>query len=116
MKIKQELTANKAEKVQNSLYRLLLTSKVMLIESVNELDADFKMPIINNFAKRIQNDCEAINKHLARSGYYELSETDNVEELAGEFWRVINILSGCSIENVKEFSDYLEHKFKKLSA
>ncbi len=112
--MRQELTKSKAERVADSLERLYIMAKVLHMESVNELDADFRMPILNNFAKRIQGDCLAISKQLDASGYFALEHNDNTEELAGEIWRVMALLVGLDVKLVKEFADNLENEFKKM--
>lgn len=114
--IKQKLNQQKAEKVALSLQKLYIMAKVLCMESVNELDVNFKMPVINSFAKRIQGDCESINKHLERSGYYELAHLDTTEDYAGEIWRVLDLVIGLDASNIKEFADYLENEFKTMQA
>lgn len=114
--IKQKLTEEKANKVALSLQKLYIMAKVLWMESLHELDADFKIPNINNFAKRIQNDAEAINKHLERTGYYNLAHIDTTEEYAGEIWRVLDLVIGLEATNIKEFADYLEKEFKQMQA
>ena len=116
MAIKQKLTPTKAQKVAISLQKLIILSKVLWMESANELDCDFKMPIINQFAKRIKSDAEAISKHLERSGYYDLKHIDPTEEYAADIWRIIDMIAGLDPQHIKEFADNLEKEFKQIVA
>lgn len=113
--IKQKLTTEKAQRIGISLQRLAIISNVLLFESMRELDADFRMPQVNNWAKRIKSDAIAIDTHLKQSGWYDLSHTESTEEYSGEIWRVVDLLCNVDIKGVKEFADNLENEFKKLS-
>lgn len=105
--IKQTLTPTKAQKVAISLQRLAIISNVLLFESMNQLDADFRMPQVNNWAKRIKEYSESIDRHLFNTGWYDKKHTETAQEYSAEIWRSIDMLCGIDIEAVKEFNDDL---------
>lgn len=116
--IKQILTPDKAIKVKFSLQKMAILSQMLLLENQTELDADFRVPFINNFAKRIGQDCEAIQLHLRKSGrmVVNISDKNFSEDYSGEIWRVVNLLSGLDIELIREFANNLEKEFEELSS
>lgn len=114
--MRTELTRTKAEKVSDSLYNLSLMAKMLLFESVHQLDADFRMPIMNNYAKRIKTDAEAIMKQLDATGYFDLTYSEVTDDYAAECWRIFNLIVGLSLENLKEFADGLEKQFENIEA
>lgn len=118
MAIRQTLTPERILKAQFSLQVLTILNQAMLIESVNELDVNFKVPHINQFAKRIGSDCKAIQQHLAKSGRMILVDTDMdyTEEYSSEIWRVVSMLAGMDIAIIKEFADSLESNLTMLTA
>jgi hypothetical protein len=114
MAIRQGLTPTKAQKVGFSLQKIAIIAKVLMFESMSELDCDFRMPKLNNFAKRIKSDCEAIDKELRCSGWYDLSYTEKTEEYSGEVWRLIDLLARLDVENTRALANSLEEEFNKL--
>lgn len=110
--MRTQLIRTKAQKVSDSLYNLSLMAKMLLFESVHQLDADFRMPIMNNYAKRIKTDAEAIMKQLDSTGYFDLTYSEVTDEYAGECWRIFNLIVGLSLENLREFADGLEKRME----
>lgn len=107
-KNKQPLTPTKAEKVTFSLQKLIVMAQVIQYEHMTELDADFRIPNLNNFAKRIGSDAQAIIDHLRRSGKMVPKDYGSVEEYSAVIWRVLDLLIGLPIEEIKEFTKNLE--------
>jgi hypothetical protein len=114
LKTKQPLTEERLRRVQLSLQKLAILSECTLIESLSELDVDFRVPQINNFARRIKSDAKEIQQHLSKSGRYNVKMTDIVEEHAGEIWRIVTLLNGLPIENIKEFADQLDKELEGI--
>lgn len=116
--IRQTITPERVKKAQFSLQVLTILSQALLIESVQELDVNFKVPHINQFASRIKKDCEAIQHHLTKSGRMILVDGDKdfTEEYSSEIWRIVSMLAGMDIAIIKEFADSLESKLTQLTA
>lgn len=114
--IKQQLTPERLIRVQFSLQKQAILAKMLLLENQTEIDADFRVPYINNFAKRISGDCKTILEHLHRSGrmIVKVKDNDFYEDYAGELWRVVNMLAGLDIDILQAFADNLEVEFKKI--
>lgn len=111
--IRQPLTPTKAQATQLSLQKLAIMAQVIKFEQ-QELDVEFRIPILNNFAGRIRSDSDAILRHLEKSGRWGVVHTEVAEDYAGEIWRVFDLLCGLDIELVKHFADELEKEFKNL--
>ncbi len=111
--MKQKLTPAKAQATQLSLQKLAIMSQIIKFEQ-QELDVDFRIPILNNFASRIKADSEAILRHLEKSGRWGIVHTEVAEDYAGEIWRVFDLLCGLDIELVKHFADELDREFKNI--
>lgn len=111
--MKQPLTPERIEAAQFSLQKLAILAQALLFES-GELDTDFKIPIINNFAKRIGQDALAIRKHLEKSGRFGVRYTEVTEEYSSEIWRVVTLLNGLPVENIKQFADGLSREFEAI--
>jgi hypothetical protein len=114
--IKQPLTPERINRVQFSLQKLAILSYVILFENQAELDVNFRIPYINNFAKRIGSDCQAIQDHIGKSGRMVMSVHDNesLEEYSSEIWRVVTLLAGIDVSLIREFADNLEKEFKDI--
>lgn len=112
--LKQELTPERAERIQLSLQVLAILSQCMLFESLQTLDTDFRIPNLNNFAKRIIGDARAIQTGLEKSGRWKVVPSDHLEEYSAEIYRVVGILCGIDLQLVKEFADYLEKTFENI--
>lgn len=111
--MKQPLTPERIEAAQFSLQKLAILAQSLLFES-SELDTDFRIPIINNFAKRIGQDALAIRKHLEKSGRFGVRYTEVTEEYSSEIWRVVTLLNGLPVENIKQFADGLSREFEVI--
>lgn len=112
--MKYPLTPTKAQKVAISLQRLAIIANVLLFESLHELDADFRMPQVNNWAKRIKQDATAIDAHLRNSGWYDEAYIEQTEEYSAELWRSVDLLCSVDVNGVKEFNDYLESRLENI--
>lgn len=93
---------------------MAILSQCLIFESVNELDADFRVPNLNNFAKRIGEDAKVIQLGLAKQGRWNIVPSDSLEEYSAEIYRVIDIISGLDIKLIREFADYLKETFKEI--
>lgn len=114
--IKQPLTPERINRIQFSLQKMAILTQMLMFENCNELDVEFRIPFINNFAKRIGNDCKTIQNHVATSGrmMINVKDNDNLEEYSSEIWRVINLLSGLEVSLIREFADNLDKEFKAI--
>lgn len=114
--IKQPLTPERINRIQFSLQKLAILSHVILFENQAELDVNFRIPHINNFAKRIGSDCQAIQDHIGKSGRMIMNVHNNetLEEYSSEIWRVVTLLAGLDVNIIKEFADNLEKEFKEI--
>lgn len=114
--IKQPLTDERIVRVMYSLQKMSILSQILLFENQNELDVDFRVPYLNNFAKRIQSDSKTIWEHLRKSGRMVVKTVNNdfYEDYSGEIMRVFNLLCGLDIEIVKEFANNLEKEVENI--
>lgn len=107
--IKQTLTREKATRVAYSIQKIVIMAQVLQYEHANELDVDFKMPIVNNFAKRIGTDAEAIISHIKRLGRVLPTNYEAVEEYSAAVWKILDLLIGrIPLEGLVEFYENLE--------
>src|ERR1700761_7574405 len=102
-KFKQQITEEKAIRIAYSMQKLCILSQVMQYEHANELDVDFKMPIVNNFAKRIGTDAQAIIDHIKRHGKIIPTNHDAVEEYSAVIWQILDLIIGLKVEALQEF-------------
>lgn len=81
------------------------------------VDADFRIPYINQFSRRIGKDCEAINEHIKKSGRLNVKvvDYDLLVDRAGQLWRVIDILAAVDMEVLTAFADNLENEYKAMT-
>lgn len=117
--MKQTITTDKLNRIHFSLQKLAILSKVMIFENQEEIvDADFRIPYLNNFARRIGNDCQAIQEHLKKSGKLNVKVIDNnfAEDYSGEIWRVVTLLCGLDLEIIKEVATNLEKEMEAILA
>ena len=114
--IKQALTPERTQKVYFSLQKLSIMAKVMEFEHMQYLDADFRIPHVNNFMKRIGTDCKQIQDHLAKSGRIVVKNAnqDFVDDYSGQMWRVMDLLIGLDAGAIKEFADNLEKELEAI--
>lgn len=111
--MKQQLTPTKAHAIQLSLQKLSIMSQVIKFEQ-QELDVDFRIPILNNFSNRIKSDSNQIIHHLEKSGRWGITHNEATEDYAGEIWRIFDLLCGLDIEIIKEFADRLQKEFSEI--
>ena len=116
--IKQKLTPERMEHVKSSMQKMMILSQIMLFENQENIDVDYRIPNLNNFAKRIVQDTNAIQRAIKNNGrmLVNVADTDFAEDYAGEILKVINILCGLDYEIIKEFADNLENEFKQIMA
>jgi hypothetical protein len=109
------METDRTEQILLSLQKMAILAECLLMENCSELlGAKFGIPIINNFAKRIGKDIEAIQKHLEKSGRYGVRMTEVTEEYSSEMWRVVTLLNGLPVENIKQFADGLQKEFELI--
>ena len=109
--LKHEISELKIERVVYSLQKMAMLSKILLMENQTEItDSDFRVPFINQFARRIGQDCKQIEQHLRKSGrlIIKVQSEDFYDEYAAQLWRVIDSLAGLPIEEIKDYADDLE--------
>lgn len=114
--IKQQLTIERARRIKFSLQKMAIFSQMLLLENQCELDVDFRIPVINNFAKRIISDSKVISEHLKKSGRIAVNviDTDFAEDYSGEIWRVVTLLAGMDLEVIKEYANNLDTELKTI--
>lgn len=106
---------NRTEQQLLSLQKMAILTECLIMENCSELlGTKFSVPIINNFARRIGKDAEAIRTHLEKSGRYGVRMTEVTEEYSSEIWRVVTLLNGLPIENIKQFADGLSREFEAI--
>lgn len=113
------ITEEKLNRIQYSLQKLSIMAHIMLLENQQEIvDADFRIPFINQFAKRIGKDCEAINEHIKKSGRMNVRvvDYDLLVDRSGQLWRVIDMLAAVDMDVLTEFADNLENEYKAIVA
>ena len=112
--MKQPITTQqKMLDVQYSMQKLAMLSKMLLMENQTHItDSDFRIPFINQFARRIGQDCKQIEHHLKSSGrlIIKVQSEDIYDERASQLWRVIDSLAGLPIDEIKAHADSLEEK------
>lgn len=107
--LKQSPTPTKTEDIQYSLKKLAILSQLISYEITVELmDANFKAPTINQFARRIGQDCQTIKSHL--KAFVCVNETDHAEEYVGALWRILDKLCELDLEVLQEHAVYLDKK------
>jgi hypothetical protein len=92
-----------------------IMAEMLLIENQNECDTDFRIPMMNNFARRIGKDCTAIRQHIEKSGKIGVvgRDEDFVLEYSSEIWRVVDMLAGLDVSVIREFADNLRLEFNQ---
>lgn len=106
---------NRTDQILLSLQKMAILSECLIMENCSELlGAKFGVPIINNFARRIGKDCEVIRVHLEKSGRYGVRMTEVTEEYSSEIWRVVTLLNGLPVENIRQFADSLQKEFSEI--
>lgn len=113
MSNKLPLTDQNLQRNIMCLQKLAILSQVIMFENL-ELDTDFKIPILNNFTKRIKSDCEAIQKHLKNTGRYGVRFNETTDEYSSEIYRTIDLICGLDISLIKEFNDNLQKEFEVI--
>lgn len=96
-------------RVLKSTQFMLLMAELIKIEHTSDMDVDFRMPQINQFAGRIVKDAQAIQYHLKSNTKLNLKVSDNdfVEEYTCELYRVFHFFIGLPIGQIKEVMDNL---------
>jgi len=100
-------------RTQLSLQKMALLSRMSSMENQQEIvDTNFKIPNINNFARRISQDCRAIEQHLKTSGrlIVQVANEDFYDDYSAALWEVIDALAGLPLEDVKEVARDLQAK------
>lgn len=83
----QPLTPEKLNRVKFSLQKMAILVQILLMENQTEIvDADFRIPNLNNFARRILSDSKALKNNLHTSGRINVKivDTDFAEDYSGE--------------------------------
>jgi hypothetical protein len=108
--IKPTMTPEKKLRIYKSVQFMAVMAEVIKLEHCTDLiDADFKNPRMNQFAKRIADDCQAIQFHLKHNDRVkiEFKDLDFIEEYAGELYRVFHFFIGLPKSQIKEVMDNL---------
>jgi len=113
--LKQTITPERLNRVYFSLQKQAIMAEMLLIENMTECDADFRIPFINNFARRISSDCLTIRTHLEKSGRIGVvgRDKDFVLEYSASIWRVVDMLAGLDVDSINHFADSLKAEFDK---
>ena len=110
MNIKPKMTPEKIARIYKSVQFMAVMSEVIKLEHCSEaIDAEFKNPQLNQFAKRIAADCKAIQFHLKHNDRVkiEFKDLEFIEEYAGELYRVFHFFIGLPLDQIKEVMDNL---------
>lgn len=100
----------KVKRLHQSVQFLAIMAEVIKLEYASDLiDADFKNPMVNQFAKRISEDAKAIQFHLKKNDRVsiEFKDPEFILEYASELWRVCNFFIGIDISQIREVMDTL---------
>lgn len=108
--IKQQprMTDQKKAHIYESISFIAVMAELIKMEHLSELvDADFKNPLANNFARRIKNDANEIRRILKRNEtiMIDFISTDFIEEYAAELYRVFHFFIGIPISQIKAVMD-----------
>lgn len=113
--IKPTMTPEKKARIYKSVQFMAVMADVIKMEHCSDaIDAEFKNPQVNQFAKRIIADCKAIQFHLKHNDRVkiEFKDLDFIEEYAGELYRVFHFFIGLPLSQIKEVMDEL-HKISE---
>lgn len=111
--IKQSLTTQRSEQIQYSLKKIAVLNQLMIYEYQQIIvDTDFKIPSVNNFARRIGKDCQAIKTHL--NALVKVQDTEYAEEFTSCLWRVLDILCKLELEPLQEYAEFLDQELEKV--
>ena len=108
--IKPTMTPVKKARIYKSVQYMAVMAEILKLEHCSDaIDADFKNPQVNNFAKRIAADCKAIQFHLKHNDRVkiEFKDLDFIEEYASELYRVFHFFIGLPLSQIKEVMDNL---------
>jgi hypothetical protein len=108
--IKPTMTQGKKARIYKSVQFMAVMAEVMKIEHMSELiDSDFKNPQVNQFAKRIKADAQAIQFHLKHNDRVNIAfkDLEFIEDYAGELYRVFHFFIGLPLPQIKEVMDNL---------
>ncbi len=103
-------TEHQALQIQLSLQRMAIMSRMLQIENQQHIvDTDFKIANINNFARRIGQDCQQIEQHLKKSGrlIIQVANEDFYDEYSAAIWSVVDLLAGMPIDEIKDIANNL---------
>ena len=108
--IKQTLTPERVQNIQQSIAIITVMSKAIQMEYCMDLmDTKFKSPQVNMFAGRIGKDVKEIYNHL-KNNYrvsFELIDTDLLDEYAAEMQRIIHLFMKLPLSQIREVMDNL---------
>lgn len=106
-------TQEQALRTQMSLQKMGLISRILIMENQTHIvDTDFKIPFINNFARRIGQDCQTIEQHLKKSGRLIIQVADEsfYNEYSAALWSVIDALAGLPLDEITAVAEELQGK------
>jgi hypothetical protein len=111
--IKQNLTTQRTEEVDQSLFKLAILSELFLFEHKMVLmDTAFKTPVANNFAKRIGMDAKELKSRLG--SVIVVKQDEYAEEFIGVLWNILDTLCKLDLEPLQEFSEYVSQELEKV--
>lgn len=113
MSIKQPITPERLLEVKFSLQKTAILAHVLMLEHQSVLvDTDFRVPNLNNFANRIGKDCAELSRLVANGGRMRVTSPDADFKLdySAEIWKVVDLLCGLSLEDIREFTEQLSRE------
>lgn len=108
--IRPTMTPEKKARIYKSVQFLAVMAEVMKMEHATDLiDAEFKNPQANQFARRILSDANAIQFHLKKNDRVniEFKDLEFIEEYAGQLYRVFHFFIGLPLSQITEVMDNL---------
>lgn len=100
---------SKQLELQLSLQKILILARAIEFEYCHVLiGKDFKKPAINNFAKRIAKDAEAIRVDIGVPAH------ESIDEYADLFWRLSEALNGLPVDSVRQFVETVETGLQEI--
>lgn len=100
------MTVDRQNRIILSVQFMQIMAELIKQEHLMEMDADFRNPVINNFASRISKDATMIQTHL--SSICPNKNMEFKEEYTGEMYRVFRFFIGLPLPQLKEFMDNCE--------
>jgi len=99
------MTDEKKARIYKSVQFMAIMAEMIKIEHLTDtVDAYFKNPLVNQFAKRIASDAKDIQANLKRNEKVMISfqDIDFIEEYAAELWSLFHFFIGLPISQIKE--------------